>query len=182
MSREDPALLLSRRLQLEPLSRSHAEEMFPGLSDTALYTFIPDEPPVSVAALRARYERLERRCSPDGTEAWLNWVVRSRINGACMGYVQATVQLGESTALVAYLIFLPFWGQGYASEAVATMTPALFRDFQLRFVDALIDTRNVRSMATVESIGFKRVALIPDADEFKGSRSDEYRYRLFPPR
>jgi L-amino acid N-acyltransferase YncA len=41
-----------------------------------------------------------------------------------------------------------------------------------------IDTRNVASIALVESLGFERVAFHKDADHFKGSSSGEYRYEI----
>lgn len=173
--------LTSERLSLEPLTQAHAEEMLEGLKDAALYEFIPDEPPADLTALRSRYGRLESRQSPDGKEAWLNWVVRSRVDDACLGYVQATVDPGAGTALIAYLIFRASWGRGYAREALAAVLPRLFMDFGLTLVDALIDTRNKRSMALVEALGFRRVAFIADANEFKGARSAEYRYRLIRP-
>ena len=55
-----------RGLYLEPLAVSHAEEMFDGLRDGAAYSFLPDDPPKSVDALRARYAR---QCAGPPTEA-----------------------------------------------------------------------------------------------------------------
>jgi len=43
---------------------------------------------------------------------------------------------------------------------------------------AEIDPRNVSSIALVESLGFRRIAFQKNADHFKGSSSDEYRYEL----
>src|SRR5882672_11356745 len=82
--------LATSRLLLEPLTAGHAEALFALLSDAALYTYLPGEPPVSVEALRERYRRLEARRSPDGSELWLNWVGRQH-NGAYVGLVEATV-------------------------------------------------------------------------------------------
>ncbi len=76
-------------LALEPQTATHAAEMFEVLGDPALCEY-ENEPPASLAWLRARYERLESRHSPDGREEWLNWVVRLPGSGLG-GYVQATV-------------------------------------------------------------------------------------------
>ena len=51
--------------------------MFRVLSDPAIYEF-ENEPPESVERLRARYAYLEARRSPDGSQQWLNWVLRLR--------------------------------------------------------------------------------------------------------
>ncbi|MBZ0269264.1 GNAT family N-acetyltransferase, partial [bacterium] len=55
---------------LEPLTALHAPEMFPVLSDPAIYEF-ENEPPESEEWLERRYRFLEGRASPDGTERWL---------------------------------------------------------------------------------------------------------------
>src|SRR5687768_15804343 len=64
--------LHTARLRMEPLEPRHAEPLFHGLRDDRLYELTDDDAPVSVEALRARYEILARRRSPDGRQAWLN--------------------------------------------------------------------------------------------------------------
>lgn len=44
-----------------------------------------------------------------------------------------------------------------------------------------IDTRNTASTRLVEALGFALVALTPNADFFKGTASDEYRYERSAP-
>jgi hypothetical protein len=53
-----------------------------------------------------------------------------------------------------------------------------YEGYRVGVVAAEIDTRNVASIALVESLGFSRVAFEKGADHFKGSSSDEYRYEL----
>ena len=170
--------LASSRMILEPLVEAHADEMFHELQNARLYTFVPQDPPASLGALRTRHTRLESRQSADRREAWLNWALRARVGAQCLGCVQATVFNQDKTALIAYTIFPQFWRQGYAKEAVLAVLNALFTEFDLSAVDALIDTRNVGSIALMESCRFSRIEWLPNADHFKGSNSDEYRYRL----
>ncbi|MEA2421102.1 MAG: hypothetical protein QOF55_201, partial [Thermoleophilaceae bacterium] len=54
----------------------------------------------TVDELRARFLGWERRRSPDGRQAWLNWTLRLRADGRAVGWVQATVT-GDS-AEIAY--------------------------------------------------------------------------------
>src|SRR3954468_22439885 len=100
-----------RRLLLEPLTPAHADELAPLLADRALYEFTGGEPP-SVAELRARYERQARGRSPDGSQRWLNWIVRCE--GEAVGYVQATVDVAANVADVAWVVAARFQGRGYA--------------------------------------------------------------------
>jgi RimJ/RimL family protein N-acetyltransferase len=89
---------------------------------------------------------------------------------------------GARSALVAYLLLVRAWGQGYAREALAVVVAHLFARDDASRVEALIDTRNSRSIRLVESLGFERVELIERADHFERADSDEYRYRLIRPR
>jgi hypothetical protein len=79
MSVNQDRTLSSMRLTLEPIQGRHSELLFDVLQDTSIYTYIPTEPPTSKAALRARYEWLAQRQSPDGSEVWLNWAIRLRL-------------------------------------------------------------------------------------------------------
>lgn len=192
------------RLVLEPLVRVHAALLYPGLRDPALYTFIPKEPPASVETLAARFERLERRASPDGSERWLNWAARradapavgasgAGTSGAdasaagatapdasaYVGQLEATVS-PDGTASIAYFVFASAQRTGYGAEGALAVVSFLFGE-GVSAVLAYLDTRNVASMKLVEKIGFRRDRIIEKADYFKGSSSDEYVYRLTSP-
>ena len=178
MARIDPELPLETpRLLLEPIVTDHAAALFEALQAPELYTYIPQDAPSSLEALIARFEALSSRRSPDGHEDWLNWALRQRATGVYVGTVQATVR-EDHTALLAYMVFLAFWRQGYAREACARVLAHLFEEYHVSRVAAEIDTRNAASMRLVEAPGFMRVATTPAADFFKGAISDTYRYEL----
>lgn len=167
----------TERLHLEALRGTHAAELFPVLSDPRLYRYIPQEPPADPAALAARFERLEQRRSPTRDETWLNWAVRVKADGLCVGRIEATLR-PDHTALLAYEIGADHWGRGYATEACRRVVRALFDDFDAERVVAQIDTRNAASIRLAERLGFTRGALKQGADHFKGATSDEYTYTL----
>ena len=70
--------LFTADLTLEPLVAGHAEAMFELLSAPDLYRYLDYGPPPSLDHLRGVYEDLEARVSPDGSQLWLNWVIRPR--------------------------------------------------------------------------------------------------------
>ena len=113
------ARIATDRLDLEPLLREHADELFSVLSDPMLYEFTRGAPPVSVAELHGRYVFLESRRSPDGTQAWLNWVILERATGMSIGYVQATVESRQAD--IAWVVGTPWQRRGFATEAVVAM-------------------------------------------------------------
>lgn len=145
--------LESARLVLEPLVAGHAAEMFETLSDPAIYEY-ENSPPESLAWLRGQYGRLESRRSPDGTEYWLNWIVRLPGERA-MGFVQASVYRG-GWADVAYVFASPWWGKGYASEAVEAMLAELEATWGVTRCEAVYKTANARSRRLLDRLGFTR--------------------------
>ena len=168
--------LKTSRLILEPLQPRHAHLLFKTLSDPAIYTFIPFDPPKSVEALTERYGHLSVGHSADGKDIWLNFALRKLEDNAYLGTVQATVT--GKRAYVAYELGPPHWGQGYASEAVRALIAHLFTACGIEVIRAETDTRNDRSAALLERLGFVQIETKENADFFKGSPSHEYVYEL----
>ena len=144
------------RVRLESLTRAHAAELFPVLSHPAIYRYIPEPPPVSIAALTARYQSLEARVSPDGSQRWFNWAIRHLANAQCIGYVQATVYL-QATADFAFVLGPAFWGLGLAHEASVAGLSRLFAQTEVTTVFATVDRRNTSSAALLARLRFRRV-------------------------
>lgn len=167
----------SARLVLEPLQVGHADALFAGMSDPALYGFIPQEPPASPDALRSRYTRLAARGSADGRERWLNWAVR--LDDAHVGLVEVT--LTSEHASLAYFVFAPWQRRGLGREACAAALAAIWRHDPVPCAVATVDDRNAASLALLASLGFVEARRVPGADFFKGRVSDEVELRLARP-
>lgn len=144
-------LLVAARCTLEPLVAAHAGEMFDVLRDPAIYEF-ENQPPPSVEWLAHRYELLESRGPADGTELWLNWVVRLP-GGEPAGYVQATV-LPSKVSYVAYELHSRHWRQGIGSCAVRAMAEELCLQYGVHTLVAVLKTTNHRSAGLLRSLGF----------------------------
>jgi RimJ/RimL family protein N-acetyltransferase len=139
-------------LLLEPQVAEHAREMFDVLGDPAIYEF-ENEPPPSLEWLTARYAKLESRQSPDGTQAWLNWVIRLP-SGQLAGYVQSTV-LPDGVALVAYELASRYWRQGIGSTSVAAVLEELRLHYSVKLFAAVLKARNHRSSGLLRKLGFE---------------------------
>src|SRR6187551_105363 len=113
--------LTAQGLALEPQVAGHADEMFPVLSDPAIYLY-ENTPPPSLEWLRERFRKLESRRSADGREQWLNWIVRLT-SGEAIGYVQASIRGNQ--AGIAYVLGSDYWGRGHARQAVEAMLSEL---------------------------------------------------------
>lgn len=156
--------LESKRLVLEPVQPDHAEEMAPVLDDVGLHRFIGGEP-LGIEELRARYARHARGRSPDGSEAWLNWVVRERTTGNAVGTVQATVTDvdAEPVAALAWVIGTDFHGRGFAKEAAALMVDWLHERGVTR-LRAYIHPHHDASMAVAGSVGLAPTDEVVDGE------------------
>ncbi|MFE3172531.1 GNAT family N-acetyltransferase [Amycolatopsis sp. NPDC059090] len=135
------------RLDLLPLSVSHAEEMASVLSDPVLHTYIGGAPD-SLAALRSRYRRMTAG-SPDPAVSWLNWVIQLRDSGLA-GTVQATID--GSVAEIAWVVGTPWQGRGIATEAARALVGWLVQQ-PVDAIVAHIHPENRASAAVAAAIG-----------------------------
>jgi ribosomal-protein-alanine N-acetyltransferase len=144
--------LTTADLVLEPLTAGHAEAMFEVLSDPELYRYLDYGPPPSAEHLRGVYERLEARVSSDGSQLWLNWVVRPH-GAAPVGFVQATV--GGADAWVAYVLARESWGRGFAFRATRAVVDHLRATCGVTRFLASVEGENGRSVRLLERLGFR---------------------------
>ena len=176
--------LAGERLLLEPLRVEHAAEMAPLLDDPLLHTYIGGAPPTA-EELKAQYARQVIGRSTDGTERWLNWIIRRRDDGQVVGYVQATVSIGtvsigdvsigdvsigdvataesEPSADVAWVIGSAAQGQGYAVEAARLMVTWL-RAQGVRTITAHVHPEHRASGAVAGRIGLHPTADVVDGE------------------
>ena len=115
-----PEIVVTERLRLVPLTVEDADEMVTVLGDERMYEFIGGGP-LSLDQLRERYRHLVVGRSADGSEQWLNWVVRLAADGRAVGAMQATVVAERSSADVAWEVGVAWQGRGIASEAASSV-------------------------------------------------------------
>ncbi|WP_248783737.1 GNAT family N-acetyltransferase [Actinoalloteichus caeruleus] len=122
------------RLDLEPLTSRHADELAEALADDRLHEYTGGQP---ADAARWRQRCLRMNAGPEEPgEAWCNWAARHRATGRIVGWAQATVRWetgGPATALLAWTTAVPWQGRGLATEAARAMTGWLARQGVRRF-------------------------------------------------
>jgi RimJ/RimL family protein N-acetyltransferase len=160
--RREGALLTTSRLRLTPLTMADADEMSQVLADGRMHEFIGGSP-ASAEELRARYGRLVSGRSPDGSQVWHNWIVRT-LDGAAVGTVQATVVDDGSRAEVAWAIGRPYWGHGYASEAALAVIHWLARA-GVGEVLAHIHPGHRASQTVARRAGLRRTEVFQDGEQ-----------------
>lgn len=108
----------TERLTLTSLVPDDANALFPVLDDERLHAFTGGRPD-TIEELRARLVAWATERSPNGREAWLNWLVRSADDRRVLGTTQATVERDRADlrAAVAWTIGSAEQGQGVGTEA-----------------------------------------------------------------
>lgn len=84
----------------------------------------------------------------------------------------------ERQAMVGYSLAQPFWGNGYACEAVSRLLSYLFDELHLHRVTAECDEDNLPSWKLLEKLGFRREAHLIENLFFKGAYCNEYHYAM----
>jgi len=119
--------------------------------------------------------------SPDGSQRWLNWVLRRRVDGRAVGTLQATLYEGTPDqqgviAEVAWVVAAPYQGRGYASEAAQTMLTWL-REQDVTTVVAHVHPEHAASRGVARAIGLTETTTVVDGETrwhrslVQGSRS-----------
>ena len=154
-----------------------AEAAFAYLQDDALRQWISLPKPASMDTLRQSWRRNESRISPDGREAWLQWFVTSRNDGSPIGSIDACVDQSKVAVNFGYYFFVPAWGRGYATEAVAVVAQHLLSNGIERLL-ATVTVGNAASARVLEKNGFLYTRTIADNDTVNGMLVDDDEYVL----
>ena len=152
-------------LDLQPLEVAHARELSELLDDPRLHTFIGGTP-ANEQELTERYRHQVVGRSPDGSQRWLNWVLRRRQDDQVVGTVQATIAShdGLLVADVAWVVATAYQGQGYATEAAASMVQWL-RARGVDLVRAYIRPEHRASQGVARALGLARTGATVDGEE-----------------
>jgi RimJ/RimL family protein N-acetyltransferase len=158
----------TERLTVEPLTGKHANFLFPLMQDQRIYEWISSLPPNDMDKLAEVWKQRETRVSPDGQEAWLNWVVRRKSDGAFVGKLDVSVNVG-------YFFFPEYWGEGYATESILALTQHL-AVYGVKKMIATVTMGNAASYRVLEKSGYKRTRVIKDNDQIRGVKFDDVEY------
>jgi RimJ/RimL family protein N-acetyltransferase len=155
--------IVTARLRLDPLTASDADEMVSVYADARMFEFTGGEQP-TLDGLRRRYEALAAGRAPDGTQSWLNWIVRTHDGSPAIGVVQATIDDAGGHASIAWEIGVVWQGQGFAAEATSALVEWLAGK-AIGAIEATIHPRHLASQAVARRAGLRPTDRIVDGEE-----------------
>ncbi|MBO3086309.1 GNAT family N-acetyltransferase [Cellulomonas fengjieae] len=159
------APLRSARLVLEPLDLGHVDEAFDAFDDPRLHTYTGGHP-ASLDELRARFARQAVGSSTDGSQGWLNWMLRRQDTHELVGTVQATLSRGEDDELqaeLAWVVASDHQGRGYASEAAVAVAGWL-REHGVGCLIADIHPDHQASAGVARAVGLHATTTVVDGE------------------
>lgn len=77
---------------------------------------------------------------------------------------------------IGYKMDKAYCRQGFAREAVEKVIEILFQEYHLHRIEAMVNPKNVPSIALLESLSFEREGLSKEAAKLNGQWQDMYRY------
>lgn len=145
---------------------AHAPEAAEAFDDVRLHTWTGGTP-ATLGELESRYRQQITGQSPDGTQGWLNWMVRRHTDGKLVGTVQSTIQRSaegeELESYLAWAVAVDQQGLGYAREAALAMA----RWLRGRGVDRLyayIHPQHEASIAIARALGLTSTDVTHDGE------------------
>ena len=157
-------VITTATLILDPLKIDDAADLSQALDDPELHTFIGGEP-ASVDELRSRFAHQVVGQSPDGSEGWLNWVVRDSTSLEAIGTVQTTLtrQPEGLVAEVSWVVATPWQGQGRAKDAAGALV-AWLREHGVHTLVAHVHPDHAASAGVARSLGLTPTEVVVDGE------------------
>lgn len=130
-------------------------------------------PPRTPVAFRESLRRI-RRPSHEG-----HFLIE-RSTGALVGVVNVMeiVRGSFQSAYLGYYAFLPYAGRGYLLEGVSHVIARTFDELSLHRLEANIQPDNLRSIALVKRLGFRREGFSPRYLKLAGRWRDHERWAI----
>jgi Acetyltransferases, including N-acetylases of ribosomal proteins len=162
----------SKRLILRPLKMSDAEDMFAYASkkENLKYIFPAhtdlETTKISIANLFMK--------EPLG-----KWAIVEKSTDKMIGTIDfVKVNPFDSHAELGYVLNKDYWGQGYMTEVVKTVTDFSFQEFGLKTLDIVVDKRNIASSRVAEKCNYKKFDEYKSANKYTKEIVNFIKYRL----
>ncbi|HEY9735542.1 MAG TPA: GNAT family protein [Trichocoleus sp.] len=160
------------RLHLSPLEQGDAEFIYRHFSDPQVNQYLLDEPPIS--SLDQAQEIVDFFLQPTAT-TYNRWILVTKVDkqpiGTC-GFHKWDKRNRRSE--IGYDLTPSAWGQGYMSEALATMLEYGFTHLNLNRIEALVYPGNPASLKLLERFNFQKEGLLRDYFHQNGQFYDHW--------
>jgi len=110
---------------------------------------------------------------PGTPDAWFQWGICERSSGALLGDCGLKTLADPRLGMIGYTLGRKHQGQGLATEAVRAVVDLAFDRLAMHRLSASVDVDNLRSLALLERLGWRREAHHRRSEWFKGAWCDD---------
>ena len=172
----DFPVLATPRLRLRPPREADVPALFAIFSDPETMRYWTTLPMSDVAEAEALLHEIES-CAEAGT--LFQWGIARRdddeVIGTCTLY---RIEREHRRAELGYILRRDQWGRGFAHEALTAVLSHAFTTLGLNRLEADIDSRNARSIRSIERLGFKLEGHLHERYFVGGDIQDSLMYGL----
>jgi [ribosomal protein S5]-alanine N-acetyltransferase len=144
------------RMIIRAYQESDLHEAFKLMQDKDLFEYLPMEV-MSFEDYKKLFSWLIRCYDVSSENKWFKYsfVITDKKNGKHLGWCGVgSLDYDHSDTEIFYLIGKPFWGNGYATEAVSGLMNYCFEQMNLTRLSALVKPDNIPSKKVIEKLGF----------------------------
>ena len=163
-------------VRLRPCEAADAEAAYALLEDSVVTRTLLWDGPSDADELAASYA-LRRQWWKEGTGEY-TFAIDALESGAVIGSLGLHLPDGPQEASVGYWLGQPFWGRGFATEAVRLALHFAYRHAGAARVIAIVFTGNPASRRVLEKNGFHLEATLAGTRPKRGELLDEWRFSL----
>jgi ribosomal-protein-alanine N-acetyltransferase len=148
---EPARVRFTARLRLEPIGAQHAEDLWRLFQDPAVAEWY------GVWTLEMAQREAASIASAWETDGVHKWMAYERSTEALVGRggLSRVQMVGQERLETGWVLLRPFWGQGYATEIGRAGVAFAFEELGAAEVISYTETRNARSRAVMERLGFR---------------------------
>ncbi|MDP7063183.1 MAG: GNAT family N-acetyltransferase [Planctomycetota bacterium] len=170
-----PAITTSR-LVLRMLTEDDCDAVYRIFSDPDVMRFWSCEPYTD----KAQADELIRNCKAGfDSREFFQWGIANaeddKIIGTCTLYALDKKNLRSE---IGFALARPYWGKGYMHETLEALFAFAFEPLGMHRIEADVDPRNERCIATLEKLGFQREGYMRERWFVAGERQDSVFYGL----
>jgi RimJ/RimL family protein N-acetyltransferase len=146
----DNLCINTTRLSLRPFQEKDAETLYRIYQTEGVLRYFPNTVPPPLEKLQRFIHNQQVHWEKFG---YGNWGILPECEAEIIGWagLQFLPELNETE--VGFLLDLPFWGKGYATEAARASLMFGFNRFKLDHIIALVHPENLASMRVIDKCG-----------------------------
>lgn len=151
-----PELIETCRLRLRPPTLTDAESLFAGYAqEPEVSKYVVWRPHNDIATT---YTFLQRCVQCWAERTAFPWAIIRNEDGALLGMCELRIRRWQAD--LGYGLARPFWGHGYATEAVQSLVDWALAQKEVRRVWAVCDVENHASARVLEKVGMTKEGIL----------------------